>query len=107
MAQERGIELIESRDSVSDDFTELVVVRLHSGDDVVEVAGTGVGPRNIPYLARVWGEDFYLPFAEHLAIFRYTRPAGDDRPRRDDLRRGGRQHRLRRRRCRARRRHRP
>ena len=76
MAEERGIELIETRDSASEDFTELVVVRLHSGTDSVEVAGTGVGPRNIPYLARVWGEDFYLPFAEHLAIFRYTDQPG-------------------------------
>ena len=42
----------------------------------VEVAGTGVGPRNIPYLARVWGDDFYLPFADHLAIFRYTDQPG-------------------------------
>src|SRR5690242_13206967 len=75
MAEERGIELIETRDAVSEDFTELVVVRLHTGDEPVEVAGTGVGPRNIPSLARVWGEDFYLPFAEHLAIFRYS-----DRP---------------------------
>jgi D-3-phosphoglycerate dehydrogenase / 2-oxoglutarate reductase len=76
MAEERGIELIDSRDSISEDFTELVVLRLHSRDEVVEVAGTGVGPRNIPYLARVWGEDFYLPFAEHLAIFRYTDQPG-------------------------------
>ncbi len=76
MAQERGIELIETRDAVSEDFTELVVVRLHAGDESVEVAGTGVGPRNIPYLARVWGEDFYLPFAEHLTIFRYTDQPG-------------------------------
>jgi D-3-phosphoglycerate dehydrogenase / 2-oxoglutarate reductase len=76
MADERGIELTETRDAVSEDFTELVVVRLHAGEDTVEVAGTGVGPRNIPYLARVWGEDFYLPFAEHLAIFRYTDQPG-------------------------------
>ncbi len=76
MAEERGIELIETRDAASENFTELVVVRLHSGTDSVEVAGTGVGPRNIPYLARVWGEDFYLPFAEHLAIFRYTDQPG-------------------------------
>jgi D-3-phosphoglycerate dehydrogenase len=48
-----------------------VILRLQSGEGSVEVAGTGVGPRNIPYLARVWGEDFYLPFADHLAIFRY------------------------------------
>ena len=76
MAEERGIELTETRDAGSEDFTELVVVRLHAGGDAVEVAGTGVGPRNIPYLARVWGEDFYLPFADHLAIFRYTDQPG-------------------------------
>ncbi len=76
MAEERGIELIETRDAVAEDFTELVVVRVHMGDEAVEVAGTGVGPRNIPYLARVWGEDFYLPFARHLSIFRYTDQPG-------------------------------
>jgi D-3-phosphoglycerate dehydrogenase len=76
MAEERGIELTETRDAVSEDFTELVVVRVRTGEETVEVAGTGVGPRNIPYLARVWGEDFYLPFAEHLAIFRYTDQPG-------------------------------
>jgi D-3-phosphoglycerate dehydrogenase len=71
LAEQRGLELVESRDALSEDFTELVILRLQSGEGSVEVAGTGVGPRNIPYLARVWGEDFYLPFAEHLAIFRY------------------------------------
>jgi len=76
LAEERGIELIETRDTVSEDFTELVIVRLHSGQGTVEVAGTGVGPRNIPYLVGVWGEDFYLPFAEHLAIFRYVDQPG-------------------------------
>jgi D-3-phosphoglycerate dehydrogenase len=76
MAEERGIELTETRDALSEDFTELVSVRLQAGDAAVEVAGTGVGPRNIPYLARVWDEDFYLPFAEHLAIFRYTDQPG-------------------------------
>jgi D-3-phosphoglycerate dehydrogenase len=76
LAEERGIELIETRDALSEDFTELVMVRLHTGAETVEVAGTGVGPRNIPYLARVWGEDFFLPFADHLAIFRYTDQPG-------------------------------
>jgi D-3-phosphoglycerate dehydrogenase / 2-oxoglutarate reductase len=75
MAEERGIELTETRDAASEDFTELVVLRVNAGEGSVEVAGTGVGPRNIPYLARVWSEDFYLPFAEHLTIFRYS-----DRP---------------------------
>jgi D-3-phosphoglycerate dehydrogenase len=75
MAEERGIELIETNDSAAGDFTELVRVRIGSGEDAVEVSGTGVGPRNEPYLVSVWGESFYLPFADHLAVFRY-----EDRP---------------------------
>jgi D-3-phosphoglycerate dehydrogenase len=75
MAEGRGIELIETKDSSAEDFTELVTVRLRSGEEEVEVAGTGVGPRNEPYLVSAWGESFYLPFAEHLAVFRYA-----DRP---------------------------
>ena len=76
MAEERGIELVETKDSVAEDFTELVTVRLESGGEEVEVAGTGVGPRNEPYLVSIWGESFYLPFAEHLAVFRYADQPG-------------------------------
>jgi D-3-phosphoglycerate dehydrogenase len=76
MAEERGIELVETKDTISEDFTELVTVRIESGDEAVEVAGTGVGPRNEPYLVSVWGEGFYLPFAEHLVVFRYTDQPG-------------------------------
>jgi D-3-phosphoglycerate dehydrogenase len=76
MAEERGIELIETSESGSEDFTELITVRLGSGDGAVEVAGTGVGPRNEPYLVSVWGESFYLPFADHLAVFRYADQPG-------------------------------
>jgi D-3-phosphoglycerate dehydrogenase / 2-oxoglutarate reductase len=76
MAEQRGIELVEQRDSVSEDFTELVTVRIESGDEVVEVAGTGVGPRNEPYLVSVWDEEFFLPFADHIAVFRYTDQPG-------------------------------
>jgi D-3-phosphoglycerate dehydrogenase len=75
MGEERGIELVEAKEAASEDFTELVTVRLRSGGEEVEVAGTGVGPRNEPYLVSLWGESFYLPFAEHLAAFRYA-----DRP---------------------------
>jgi D-3-phosphoglycerate dehydrogenase len=72
MADERGIEMTETKESSSEDFTELVTVRLGSGDDAVEVAGTGVGPKNEPYLVKAWGESFYLPFAEHITVFRYA-----------------------------------
>lgn len=72
MAEERGIDLVELKESASDDFTELVKVRIGE----VEVAGTGVGPRNVPYLVGVWGHSFYMPFADHLAIFRYADQPG-------------------------------
>jgi D-3-phosphoglycerate dehydrogenase / 2-oxoglutarate reductase len=76
MAEERGIELIEVKEATSEDFTELVVVRLGGGEGAAEVAGTGVGPRNVPYLVRVWGQSFYMPFADHLAVFRYADQPG-------------------------------
>jgi D-3-phosphoglycerate dehydrogenase len=75
VAEERGIDLVEVKGAASEDFTELIAVRIGDGPDAVEVAGTGVGPRNVPYLVRVWGQGFYMPFADHLAIFRYA-----DRP---------------------------
>jgi D-3-phosphoglycerate dehydrogenase / 2-oxoglutarate reductase len=76
LAEQRGIELTETREAASEDFTELVVVRIRSGDESVEVAGTGVGPKNTPHLTGVWGDDFFLPLADHLAIFRYKDQPG-------------------------------
>jgi D-3-phosphoglycerate dehydrogenase len=76
LAEERGIELTEVKEAVSEDFTELVTVRVGQGADAIEVAGTGVGPRNSPYLVGAWGQSFYMPLAEHLAIFRYADEPG-------------------------------
>jgi D-3-phosphoglycerate dehydrogenase / 2-oxoglutarate reductase len=76
LAEERGIELIELKDTASEDFTEMVTIRIDSGDETVEVSGTGVGPRNVPHLTGVWGQGFYVPFAEHLVVFRYTDQPG-------------------------------
>ena len=76
MAEQRGIDLVEQRDSISEDFTELITVRIESGDKQVEVAGTGVGSQNSPHLVSVWGEGFNLPFADHLAVFRYADQPG-------------------------------
>jgi D-3-phosphoglycerate dehydrogenase / 2-oxoglutarate reductase len=76
MAEERGIDLVELKDRTSDEFTELVTVRIGAGERGVEVSGTAVGPRKLPHLVGVWGENFYMPFAEHLAIFRYRDQPG-------------------------------
>ena len=76
MAEERGIELVETNDASAKDFTELVTVRVCSGEVEVEVAGTSVGPRNEPYLVSALGEGFYLPFASHITVFRYADQPG-------------------------------
>jgi D-3-phosphoglycerate dehydrogenase len=76
LAEGRGIELTEVKDPASSEFSELVTVKIGSGDDAVEVAGTGVGPQNLPYLVGVWGQSFYLPLAKHLAVFRYSDQPG-------------------------------
>jgi D-3-phosphoglycerate dehydrogenase len=76
LAEERGIELTEIKDTVSADFTELITVRVGHGPEAIEISGTGVGPRNVPYLVGVWGQGFYLPLSEHLAVFRYSDQPG-------------------------------
>ena len=96
MAVERGIELTETKESGAGDFTELVKVRVHSGEVEVEVAGTSVGPKNVPYLVSAWNESFYLPFAEHITVLRYADQPGMIGRVGSAFGRGGRQHRLRR-----------
>jgi len=76
MAEERGIEVIEIKDTTADEFTDLVRVTLQSGPDVVTVGGTTVGPKNTPYLVSIWDQGFYLPFADFMAVFRYADQPG-------------------------------
>ena len=76
MAEDRGIEVIEIKDTTTDEFTDLVRVTIQSGPDVVTVGGTTVGPKSIPYLVSIWDQSFYLPFADHMAVFRYADQPG-------------------------------
>lgn len=76
VAEERGIDLVDSAASSSQDFTELITVVIENGGEAIEVSGTAVGPRHVPYLVGVWGQGFYLPMAEHLVIFRYADKPG-------------------------------
>jgi D-3-phosphoglycerate dehydrogenase len=72
VAEGRGIELSEVSDASADEFTDLITVRVGQ----IDVAGTAVGPRHIAHLTEVWGQSFYMPMAEHLAIFRYADQPG-------------------------------
>jgi len=76
MAEERGIEISTIKEPSADEFTDLIRVSIQSGDETVTVAGTAVGPKNLPYLVSIWDQSFYLPFAEHMAVFRYSDQPG-------------------------------
>lgn len=75
LAEERGIEIAETSEAESGDFTDLVTVTVGDGDDRVTVGGTVAGPNQQPHLASVWDEEFFVPFEPFMAIFRYS-----DRP---------------------------
>jgi D-3-phosphoglycerate dehydrogenase len=75
LANERGIKVTESSTSAAEDFTELIKVTVKANGDEIVVGGTGFGSKDKPRLVLVYGQDFNLDFADHIAFFRY-----EDRP---------------------------
>ncbi len=71
IAEERGIEVTETKRATARDFTDLVRVTVISGDTRQRVVGTNVGRRNRPHLLEVWGQRFDLQLERDLALFRY------------------------------------
>lgn len=71
LAEERGIEIAETKRTNARDFTDLVRVTLVSGDTRLRIVGTTLGRRNRPHLLEVWGQRFNLQLEDDIALFRY------------------------------------
>jgi D-3-phosphoglycerate dehydrogenase len=71
IAEERGIEVVESSSTTARDFTDLVRVTVVCGDARTTVAGTTIGNRNRPHLLQAWGQRFNLQLEPHVTLFRY------------------------------------
>ena len=71
LAEERGIEVVETKRASARDFTDLVRVAIVSGESRVRVVGTTLGRRNRPHLLEVWGQRFNLQLEDTIALFRY------------------------------------
>ena len=71
MAEERGIQVDETKHSSARDYTDLIRVVVSDGDSAVRVAGTLIGRRNRPHLVEVWGQRFDIQLEEHITLFRY------------------------------------
>ncbi|HYF25312.1 MAG TPA: phosphoglycerate dehydrogenase [Baekduia sp.] len=75
IAEERGIQLVETKNTSARDFQDLVRVTVHCGEHRERVVGTTFGRHARPHLLEAWGQRFDLQLEEHLTLFRYS-----DRP---------------------------
>jgi D-3-phosphoglycerate dehydrogenase len=71
MAEERGIELEETKRSHARDYTDLVRVTVTSGTRRARVVGTLIGRRNLPHLLAAWDQRFDVQLEGHITLFRY------------------------------------
>src|SRR5207248_6056177 len=71
MAEERGIEITETKRTGARDYTDLIRVAVTSGRESVRVVGTLIGRRNRPHLLEAWGQRFDVQLEEHVTLFRY------------------------------------
>ncbi len=71
LAEERGIEVAETRNPHARDFTDLLRVTVVSGERRTRVVGTVLGHKNRPHLLEAWGQRFNLQLEPHAAFFRY------------------------------------
>jgi D-3-phosphoglycerate dehydrogenase len=72
LAEERGIEVVETKRATARDFTDLVRVTVVGGEQRVRVVGTNLGRRNRPHLLEVWDQRFNLQLEGNVALFRYS-----------------------------------
>jgi D-3-phosphoglycerate dehydrogenase len=71
IAEERGIECVETKRTSARDFADLVRVTVVSGEARAKVVGTTLGSRARPHLLEAWGQRFNLQLEDHIALFRY------------------------------------
>jgi len=76
IAEERGIDVAETRRAQARDFTDLVRVSVVAGDHRSRVVGTTLGRHHRPHLLEAWGRRFNLQLTEHVALFRYADQPG-------------------------------
>jgi D-3-phosphoglycerate dehydrogenase / 2-oxoglutarate reductase len=71
LAEERGIEVAETRNPHARDFTDLLRVTVISGGERTRVVGTVLGSHHRPHLLEAWDQRFNLQIEPNLAFFKY------------------------------------
>ncbi|MGC9220499.1 MAG: phosphoglycerate dehydrogenase [Solirubrobacteraceae bacterium] len=75
LAKQRGITMEESKQTVADDYRDLIRVTVKSGAHVESVSGAVIGNHHRPHLLEAWDQRFQIQLEDHVTMFRYT-----DRP---------------------------
>jgi len=71
IAQERGIDLSETKSAHARDFADLVRVTVVAGEERARVTGTTLGRLHRPHLLEAWGQRFNVQLEPYIAFFRY------------------------------------
>ncbi|MHB1390676.1 MAG: phosphoglycerate dehydrogenase [Thermoleophilia bacterium] len=71
IAQERGIEVIESKRKQAQDFTNLITIASEDRRGPLVVGGTTIGPRHRPRFVQIYRHDIDIEPAQYMAFFRY------------------------------------
>jgi D-3-phosphoglycerate dehydrogenase len=71
IAQERGLEVGETKRTAARDFADLIRVTVTCGDESVRVVGTNFGRLNRPHLLEAWGQRFNVQLEDQITLFRY------------------------------------
>ena len=72
LAEERGIDVVETKRTTARDFTDLLRVTVVSGDQALRVVGTTIGHRHRPHLLEAWGQRFNIQLEGHVTLLRYS-----------------------------------
>jgi D-3-phosphoglycerate dehydrogenase / 2-oxoglutarate reductase len=72
LAEERGIDVVETKRTTARDFTDLLRVTVVSGDEALRVVGTTIGRRHRPHLLEAWGQRFNIQLEGHLTLLSYS-----------------------------------
>jgi D-3-phosphoglycerate dehydrogenase len=77
IAEERGIQVAETKTTQARDFTDLVRVTVVAGDLRARVAGTTLGRQHRPHLVEAWGQRFNVQMEDdYIVLFRYRDKPG-------------------------------